>query len=182
MSNLNLVLIPILTSVSIFLSSGRLLAQQQETPPLVTTVTRTFKLQTDPIIHKTYTQIHTMNYRQLEKNLKDLFTDHCQISLSAQVITEIKPSLSSLFKKGQYVGAFEAKCVDTTIQNIELYFEVFPHDEESNSRLIVTYFNGKKDIFYSCWKDYSPEVNMQKCSNPYASQYFKDIANNFHAK
>lgn len=56
-----------------------------------------------------------------------MLTDYgCQSKAKIKVIKG-----PGLFSKGEFFGSFESSCYNPTIKDINVYFEVYPYDEES---------------------------------------------------
>lgn len=76
-----------------------------------------------------------------------MLTDYgCQSKAKIKVIKG-----PGLFSKGEFFGSFESSCYNPTIKDINVYFEVYPYDEESAAVVEVVLKNGKSEVHTDCW-------------------------------
>lgn len=105
------------------------------------------KKTTGIVRHSAYSHFYVSGYKNLNIVLTDTLSKYgCQSKANIDIIEE-----PGIFSKGQFVGSIEINCYNPTIADINVYFEVYPHDEETASVVQVTLKNGKKENFADCW-------------------------------
>jgi hypothetical protein len=115
------------------------------------------KKTTGVVKHTPYTSFYQTGYRNLNTVLSEVLTDYgCQTKANIKVIKE-----PGLFSKGEFIGSFEASCYNPTIKDINVYFEVYPYDEESAAVVEVVFKNGSKKVKADCWNFQGKDL---KCS------------------
>lgn len=136
--------------ILIALSTFCLISQTQAYTTLITK-------KTDIIEHRAYQSIFKNEYKVFNDILSQIFFEtDCKTQLSLKSLQE-----ETLFKKGKFIGVFKFKCMGNKIKDINLFFDVYPYDGESISKIEIIKYNNKKEVKEVCWKHYEDFISCE---------------------
>jgi hypothetical protein len=105
------------------------------------------KKNTGIVEHTAFSKFYQFEYRNLNVVLENVLKKYgCYSKAKIEVIKE-----PGLFSKGKFIGSFYADCFNKKIKDINLFFEVYPYDEESAAVVEVIFKDGKREIQADCW-------------------------------
>lgn len=105
------------------------------------------KKKTTIIEHEAYQSIYKREYRVFNDILNQIFFDtDCKTNLYIESLKK-----EGLFRKGKFIGHFDYKCFGSSIKDINIFFDVYPYDEESISLIEITNKDGSKTSRSVCW-------------------------------
>lgn len=116
------------------------------------------KKSTGVVKHSEYQSFFETGYSNFRGVLSETLSDfNCTSKVGFQSLRE-----DSLFRKGEFIGSVEISCFNKNMKEVNVFFQVFPRDEENVSVIEVVLNNGKKERIVNCWdmqgKDFECEA------------------------
>lgn len=110
---------------------------------------------TSIVEHRAFQSIFKREYKIFDNLLSQIFFDtDCKVKLTLDSIQK-----EGLFKKGKFVGIFKFNCMGGEIKNINLFFDVYPYNEISISKIEIIKFNSEREIKSICWSHFGDFIS-----------------------
>lgn len=133
----------------------------QTTPDVVV------KKSTGVVKHSAYQSIYKHNYDYLGQVLSAYLGKHgCIFNLEFKGLKQ-----EGVFSKGEFIGSFTASCYNKNIKDINLFFEVYPYDEETNAIIEIVDMKGASIKDTACWKHSGSQLNCDYLYDLERSKY-----------